>query len=587
MIESAVEARSESSARAVGSCKAELAVRPMRSYESEPSVGPMRSCGSDSSVLPMRSCGSDPSVLPMGRVGLRPAALGLSAVVLLAACGEAEPEPAVDAEPATALRSADETAGAVATITPEDILEHVTFLASDDLRGRDTPSPGLDTAAVYIAKEFARLGLEAGGENGGFEQRYAYPLVGREGAARLVSARGEALVPGRDFAAVPGAPGDGADVEAALIDLDGSPAAFAEAEDRVAVLPLPGDPSERAWRIARSSAIRQATGAGARALIVVLGSEVGPAGIARLDEAAATPTRVLGGADGRIPLFYVAADAASRLLPDADVAGFVDEARRGDAAPRVAGTISYSVRSRTVEDATAPNVVGILRGADPELAETYVVFSAHMDHVGVGSPDESGDSIYNGADDDASGTSVLLEVAEAFAALDRRPARSVLFLAVSGEEKGLLGSQWFSDHPTVPVESIVANLNIDMVARNSPDSIVVIGQEYSSLGPLVRGVASGYEELGLTVSEDLWPEQRFFFRSDHFNFARHEIPALFFFAGVHEDYHRPSDEVELIDTDKVARVGRLVFLTGLAVADDAEPPRWEPEGLEEVRALTR
>jgi Zn-dependent M28 family amino/carboxypeptidase len=134
---------------------------------------------------------------------------------------------------------------------------------------------------------------------------------------------------------------------------------------------------------------------------------------------------------------------------------------------------------------------------------------------------------------------------------------------------------------------MVANVNVDMVGRNAPDSIVVIGQEYSSLGPLVRRVAADNPDLGLTVSEDLWPEQRFFFRSDHFSFARKEIPALFFFAGTHEDYHRPSDEVDRVDTDKTARVGRLVFYLTHAIADSEAPPEWDPEGLEAVRELTR
>src|SRR5690606_25103748 len=197
----------------------------------------------------------------------------------------------------------------------------------------------------------------------------------------------------------------------------------------------------------------------------------------------------------------------------------------------------------------APNVVAVLPGSDPALRDEYVILSAHMDHVGVG-PHVNGDSIYNGADDDASGTSGLLEVAEAMVSLPQAPRRSVVFLHVSGEEHGLLGSRWYSDHPTVPLERVVANINVDMIGRNSPDSVVVIGKEYSSLGEVVNGVGADHPELGLVVSDDIWPEERFFFRSDHFNFARKEIPALFFFTGVHEDYHQPSDEVEKLDVDK-------------------------------------
>ncbi|HEX2289591.1 MAG TPA: M20/M25/M40 family metallo-hydrolase, partial [Pseudonocardiaceae bacterium] len=236
--------------------------------------------------------------------------------------------------------------------------------------------------------------------------------------------------------------------------------------------------------------------------------------------------------------------------------------------------------------AVAPNVIAIFPGADPALRNEYVVLSAHIDHVGVGRP-VRGDSIYNGADDDASGTSALLEVAEAFASMERRPARSILFLGVSGEEQGLLGSHHFSENPTVPLQSIVANLNIDMIGRNEPGDIVVIGKTYSSLGPLVERMAAEHRGmLGLTAADDRWPGERFFFRSDHFNFARKEIPAVFFFAGPHEDYHEPSDEVERIDADKAARVTRLVFLTAHVLATDPQRPQWTQQGLAEVRRMT-
>ncbi|HUE96261.1 MAG TPA: M28 family metallopeptidase [Longimicrobiaceae bacterium] len=238
------------------------------------------------------------------------------------------------------------------------------------------------------------------------------------------------------------------------------------------------------------------------------------------------------------------------------------------------------------EEAFPPNVAAVVRGSDPQLRNEYVVLSAHFDHVGIGVP-VNGDSIYNGADDNGTGTAALLEVAQTFARLPEPPRRSILFLHVSGEEHGLLGSEWFSDNPTVPLDRIVANINVDMIGRNSPDSIVVIGQAYSSLGEVVHRANRENPALGLTVSDDPWPRERFFFRSDHYNFARKGIPAVFFFAGVHEDYHRPSDHVEKIDTDKVARVTRLIFHTVESIANSAQRPRWDPAGLAEVRRLTR
>jgi len=228
----------------------------------------------------------------------------------------------------------------------------------------------------------------------------------------------------------------------------------------------------------------------------------------------------------------------------------------------------------------APNVVAILPGSHPVLRETYVIFSAHIDHIGVGTADAAGDSIYNGADDDASGTASLIEVAEAFASLETAPSRSLIFLAVSGEEKGLLGSSHYADHPTVPIESIVADVNADMISRNSPDSIAVIGQEFSSLGPLIRRVADNHPEVGLIVTGDLWPEERLFFRSDHFSFVRNGIPALWFFGGTHEDYHELSDEVDVIDADKAARVARLIFFTIYSIANATDAPTWTDANFE-------
>jgi hypothetical protein len=233
-----------------------------------------------------------------------------------------------------------------------------------------------------------------------------------------------------------------------------------------------------------------------------------------------------------------------------------------------------------------PNVVAVLRGSHPQLRDEYVVLTAHFDHVGIGRPMD-GDSIYNGADDNASGTAALLEVAKAFATLPERPARSIIFLHVSGEEHGLLGSRWYSDNPTVPIGQIVANLNADMISRNAPDTIVVIGKNYSTLGDVVNRAGARHPELGLTVADDLWPQERFFFRSDHFSFARLEIPSLFFFSGVHEDYHRPSDTVERIDADKAARVAKLMFYTVQDIANDPQRPQWDPQGLAEVRRMTR
>jgi Zn-dependent M28 family amino/carboxypeptidase len=226
--------------------------------------------------------------------------------------------------------------------------------------------------------------------------------------------------------------------------------------------------------------------------------------------------------------------------------------------------------------------VAILPGRDRNLRREYVVFSAHMDHVGIGRPDARGDSIYNGADDNASGTAAVIAIAAAFASLPEAPRRSIAFVLVSGEERGLWGSRHFVDEGRIPPERMVANLNLDMIGRNWPDTIVAVGKEHSELGPLVRDVAHRHPDLGLVVIPDPWPGQRFFFRSDQHSFARRGVPSLFLFSGTHEDYHRPGDVPERVDAEKTARVARLAFLAGLEVAEGTERPRWNPESHERI-----
>jgi hypothetical protein len=240
-----------------------------------------------------------------------------------------------------------------------------------------------------------------------------------------------------------------------------------------------------------------------------------------------------------------------------------------------------------VDPARAPNVVAILPGGDRNLRREYVVFSAHMDHVGVGRPDLRGDSIYNGADDNASGTAGLMAIAAAFASLPEPPRRSIAFVLVSGEERGLWGSRHFVDRGRIPPERMVANLNLDMIGRNWPDTIVAVGEEHSDMGTLVRDLATRHPELGLTVIPDPWPGQRFFFRSDHHSFARRGVPAIFMFSGTHEDYHRPGDRPESVDAEKAARVARLAFLAGLEIAQRSERPRWNPESHDQILETPR
>jgi hypothetical protein len=477
---------------------------------------------------------------------------------------------------------------AVASIQPRDFFARIGFLASDALRGRDTPSQGLEAAAAYISSEFHRMGLRPAGTDG-YLQRWPFTTSVLDVAAlgfeiQTPGGRRE-LKFGTDYYVAAGAAGP---FSGGVVYLGADPSTAdpqqPDVRGRAAAVYLPDLSAGSANRMRND-----ADAAGATTLIVILGPTTTEGTIASAAAAAQRPLRVAP----RLPVFFLRHDRGRELIRDA---GLDFDALTG---PLAAGanvalpgiTVHLGAPLGRVEH-RPPNVVAMLTGSDPELRDTYVVFSAHFDHVGTAGtgswdcPAIGDNTICNGADDNASGTAAVLELAEAFAMLPAPPRRSLIFLTVSGEEKGLLGSAYYAENPTVPVENIVANINVDMIGRNHPDSVVVIGQTYSSLGPLIQQVNDRHPELGMTVSDDLWPEQRFFFRSDHFNFARREIPAIFFFTGVHEDYHRPTDTADRIDLDKVTRVTQLIFHYGLALANDPEPPRWDPAGLDEVRRLT-
>jgi Zn-dependent M28 family amino/carboxypeptidase len=298
-----------------------------------------------------------------------------------------------------------------------------------------------------------------------------------------------------------------------------------------------------------------------------------------------------GGAEGNddaegpsAPLLQVRAEALAQMFEGTGVDLAALQARyegamQVDDVEGMALTLTVKNESQEV---SAPNVVGILEGSDPVLKDEYVVFSGHMDHVGVGTPDENGDSIYNGADDDASGTVAVMQVAHAMTSLETAPKRSMIFLVVSGEEKGLWGSEYYAENPTVPIEQLVANINTDMVGRNWPDTIVAIGKEHSDLGETMNRINEEHPEIGMTAIDDIWPEERFYYRSDHFNFARKGVPVLFFFNGTHDDYHGRDDETDRIDADKAARIARLVFYLGVDVGNAAEKPKWNPESYQRI-----
>lgn len=472
-------------------------------------------------------------------------------------------------------------AAAARTVTAAEIEAHVDFLASDELRGRATPSRGLEVAARYVATRFGSLGFEPVSPDsaGAFIHRFEYEEShvdrasveyradgGEEarGGSRWRHGRDFLYVPSRAEAAAGGPVLYAGPVEAAA---DGLPPA---AEGRVVMATLPPQGGGLSLPVAR-----RAAEAGATALLLVLAPELGAEEVAQAAESAAVPV------DYGVPIFGLRHDRAREIVRAAgEDPAMLDRSGGGAVGrePRVLrGVTMEMTASLSVENHRPPNVAAVLPGADPELRDRYVVFSAHLDHVGVGEPDATGDSIYNGADDNAAGVAALLELAEAFASLSRPPRRSVLFFASSGEEKGLLGARAFVEEGPVAVDSAAAVLNMDLLGRNHPDTVVAVGQPYSTLGQRVRRVAETRSALGLRVTRDPDPSERAFFRSDHLPFASAGVPSLLFTTWLHDDYHRPSDEVEGVDPAHMAEAVRAVVRSVDALAN-GPAPRWVPGG---------
>jgi hypothetical protein len=477
-------------------------------------------------------------------------------------------------------------ASAAATITAEDLIRHVGVIAADSMLGRATPSPALELTAEYVASELRRLGLEPAGEAGGFLQRFAVTRwtidtglsavelsgSGRRAVARVgVDARyvlGKipdkpltgpvVLIPGVDTASVK----SGVDIKNKIVLLVAdfsqavSPAlnqqivSLAEAGPKAVLVLSNRDSATFALRLASASRSRLDRDS-------KLGSERG-APVIELHERSVGA--VLAGMGMDADRLRAGDDGERRLIPGLQ--------------------IRVRLARQVVARGQVPNVVGMLEGSDSLLRREYLIYSAHIDHIGVtpGQPD----SINNGADDNAAGVAGLLELAEAFAQPGVRPKRSIVFFAPSAEEDGLLGSAHFTEHPTLPLSRVVANLNMDLIGRNWRDSVIAVGLEQSDLGTTLRLVAQAHPELRMTPIADRWPEERIFYRSDHYNFARKGVPILFFTSGTHADYHQPSDETSRIDGEKAARLVRLLFYVGARVADTLPRPRWAAESYRQI-----
>lgn len=518
----------------------------------------------------------------------RPLVAGL---VLLAACGGSSAPPPPKPIPLPTFATDAEIRMAGALITPDKVLTRISVIADDSMGGRNTPSAGLEKTAEYLADNYRQWGFTPIGDSGTWFQRYTIARLRpqREGSWIEVSQNGVARrFPLDQWATVSGAmtgepiTGPGKLISGAVTAADIAPLTLAGA-----IVVFVQNPA----RSADNNPVRAAIAQKAPAAIIVLQSTDAATyrtNVANIQRSGGARPIVQG-----MPVTGILTITAH----DSIFAGMLNapdfSAMRRQTSPMVMNTpaeitLTVAARPEIVSSATAPNVVALMEGTDSVLKHEYVVFSGHMDHVGTagdgvgGCTAKGADKICNGADDDGSGTIGLLSLAESVSRLKGRTKRSIIILNVSGEEKGLLGSAFFAAHPTVPVGNIVANINMDMIGRNNPDSIVVIGKEHSDMGATLARVQAAHPELNLIAADDIWPAENFYSRSDHFNFARKGVPVLFFFNGTHPQYHQADDEVRLIDTSKLARVAQLGFYLGVEIANTVQRPQWNPASYQTI-----
>ena len=515
-------------------------------------------------------------------------------------------------------------------VTAKQLSDYLYFVASDEMEGRDTPSRGLDTTAKFIGMNLSKWGFKPAGDNGTYYQKIALRRDLVDAAATFVEVGGKRFAYGEDLVRASGPTsgtvsgpiffaGNGWMIKSKNID----PYAGVDIKGKIVAVLSEGQISQRAL-IPPPAGVTPAdmpqAGRGTDwADPATYAAAHGAAGLLILPSKALTDiwpiltqnfgrSRVVvdkfsqpgGGRPGAGPAIPVL--FASPTLTNAIFAGEAGNPLAGASnsfAVSAAKIFNFTIATKP-EQLWTQNVVAIWEGSDPVLKNEMVAIGAHYDHIGISTNPKAPDKIYNGADDDGSGTVSVLAIAEALAKAPKHPKRSVLFVWHCGEEKGLWGSQYFNKYPTVDIKQVITQLNIDMIGRSKKpgymapcdtnpgprgpcnatlsgeNQVYVIGKDMmsSTLGNLVSGVNSGYLNLNYdTRYDDPKDPNRFFFRSDHYNYAVNGIPIAFWFDGEHEDYHQPGDEPQKIDYNKMEKVARTIMITLLKLTDLKERPK--------------
>jgi Zn-dependent M28 family amino/carboxypeptidase len=523
-------------------------------------------------------------------------------------------------------RSAADIQAALESITADRLMEHITVLSDDKFEGRAPGTQGEELTVAYLEEQFRGLGLQPGNPDGTYVQQV--PLVGittKSAASFRVNGKSISPRPLRDYVAmtrrvVPSVDVKGSElvfvgygVVAPEYDWDDYKGLDVRGKTIVMLVndpavPDPANPGKLDPAVFKGDAMTYygrwtykyeiAAEKGAAAAIIV--HETGPAGY---------PWEVVSGswgaenfdikpADGNMGRAavegWITTDMAKQLFAAAgqDFDKLKAAATRRDFQPvPLKGTADFKL-TNTMREVSSRNVVAKLEGSDPTAREEYVVYTAHWDHLGKDDALE-GDQIYNGALDNASGTAGLIEVARAYTQLPKAPARSILFLAVTAEEQGLLGAKYYANEPLYPLAKTLANINMDGINQwGRTEDIVIVGYGNSTLDDILEAEAAA---RGRVIVPDPEPEKGFFYRSDHFEFAKQGVPALYVDAGTRfvgkpegygdekraeytaNDYHKPSDEIKP-DWDLSGAVEdfQLLFLVGHNVATGDRYPEWKP-----------
>ena len=427
-------------------------------------------------------------------------------------------------------------------LTANALKADVSFLASDALEGRGTPSRGLDIAAEYIAAEFRRAGLEPAGDDGYFQTAsFESVTPNAEGLEFTLEIGGHSLK----------ASAIGVQAGAAL-DLNHAGAIKVVAAD----FALPPEQVKGKVLLVESSRLVPILADSQAALVVVL--------------------RPAAPANSRSPRLR---DASLARVP---VLTVTDEEIRETVAAMPAGPVEATVSAHVAAPTVAPvklrNVAGVLRGSDPQLKDTFLVLTAHYDHLGIRG---QGD-IYNGANDDASGTASVIEIAGTLGGLAARPRRSILFLALFGEELGELGSRYYARHPIFPLAKTIADINLEQLGRTDETGageklgqFNLTGFDFTNLAAILQPYA---KQAGVKVVKDEANSDSFFGRSDNAAFAQAGVPSTTLSVTYgFGDYHKPGDKWPKLDYENMTRVDRAIALAAYGLADGAEEPRWNAE----------